>query len=419
MIESANEDGKTPADLFKDLLERLTSEEKKTVWNASETIQIFIKENSKFRNDSKTFNIKDLDSKDKYTTSLIKIIWLANTTNWHIKGFGSFLVKSLNVMKSWKCGLTYDQYLNVVNEKFMISSHNLSLPEIAYLFTLNDLQRLSKDDISFKNSHLNKYLGPPSLDKENYLPASFHDCFLVISNITSQPKKTLQFTYNTLTSNVIGTSDSPCSGIDKYPQCHEYCKWHEMFSSYKYNNIYDFMTQMTFALPQRKLMLDQTDNEKKLAQALSKSIKDLNAKTAPVSLPLFCHLNGKGMIGDKMEGLSERVCGNEFFPTPSDVGICQTKDLNLKHIAHLDNKYISLFLHESHKPKRKIKEGSLYSESTIVILNEYSSPDRQSYPRSKNLLLNKLKLQIHSPRSFAKLNKGKEYIQSAAAIELD
>ena len=67
----------------------------------------------------------------------------------------------------------------------------------------------------------------------------------------------------------------------------------------------------------------------------SKNIKeDLDLKHAPTALPIFCHRNDLGFIGDDI-GISERVC-NDFFPTPSDSGICLTKNLDIKTILKVN-----------------------------------------------------------------------------------
>lgn len=421
LIENAKENGKTSSDLLKDLSERITSAEKEASKNVSETIQSFIREKSILINHTKTFNMNELSNRDKYVTSLVRIIWLANTSNWNIKGFGSFLVKSLNVMKSWNCmQKTYDEYLKVINEKFTVPNQNLSLPEIAYLFTLNDLQSLLKDDLSYGSSFHTRGLDPPALDKDNYLPASFLDCFAVTSNATGNQKKILQFGDDDLMTPIHKQIKLfPCSNLKQYPQCKEYCMWHGKFASMKKESLQEFLTFMKYAIPQRKMQMQGNEYEKTLANKISTSLKDLQTMTSPVPIALFCYYNGKGMIGDRIEGLSERVCGDEFFPTPTDAGICQTKDMNIQDIFHMDQSYDTFHEPKLQRSVQKMKNGSLYSEYSIIILNEYSNVDRQSYPRGNNLPLKKIRLKIHSPMSLAKLNKGKDYDQATDVIELD
>ena len=53
--------------------------------------------------------------------------------------------------------------------------------------------------------------------------------------------------------------------------------------------------------------------------------KDLEQTAAPLSPIIFCHSKDKGFTGDTVNArMNAKIC-NDFFPTPTDVGICLTK----------------------------------------------------------------------------------------------
>ena len=49
---------------------------------------------------------------------------------------------------------------------------------------------------------------------------------------------------------------------------------------------------------------------------------------------VFCHEIETGFIGDKLKGMQwfgipAKFC-NDFFPTPTDLGLCMTRNLDIK-----------------------------------------------------------------------------------------
>ena len=105
----------------------------------------------------------------------------------------------------------------------------------------------------------------------------------------------------------------------------------------------DFLTIMRYSLPQRKIALNPIlPNEKEIASKLfgKNKIKDLEHSIAPMSMPIYCEKKETGFIGDNL-GMSEKFC-DEFFSTPSDNGICLTKDLNINEIMYPNDQYEQL-----------------------------------------------------------------------------
>ena len=70
-------------------------------------------------------------------------------------------------------------------------------------------------------------------------------------------------------------------------------------------------------------------------------------------------------------GLAANVC-NAFFPTPTDVGLCLTKDLDIKTIVKSNDLFDYLLEPEiqSRPPGLKIEGGTYWTESTLILYTE-------------------------------------------------
>lgn len=92
-------------------------------------------------------------------------------------------------------------------------------------------------------------------------------------------------------------------------------------------------------------------------------IKSLNKKISPTPLPIYCHRNDKGFLGDDL-GLSEKFC-NDFFVSPTDMGMCLTKNLNLDQVMKVNNEFEPFFESKEHSTK-DIERGSKWSQLNFV-----------------------------------------------------
>ena len=79
--------------------------------------------------------------------------------------------------------------------------------------------------------------------------------------------------------------------------------------------------------------------EEKLAGKLfgAEKLKKLGNVMAPMAMILFCHNKEEGFVGDDI-GISEKIC-DDFFPAPTDNGICLTSNMNPNSIAHINDEY--------------------------------------------------------------------------------
>ena len=90
---------------------------------------------------------------------------------------------------------------------------------------------------------------------------------------------------------------------------------------------------------------------------------DINTTVAPT---IFCHRNDIGFMGDDF-GIEGKLC-NDFFPTPSDSGICLTKNLDIKDILKTKKVYDGLFEQDRQKPSMKIVSGTEWGEISLILI---------------------------------------------------
>ena len=81
------------------------------------------------------------------------------------------------------------------------------------------------------------------------------------------------------------------------------------------------------------------DEEKDLAEKLlgKKNTKDLKYLGAPLPLILFCLNGNRGFKGDDL-GMIAKAC-NDFFPMPTDNGICFSKNIDIKEVMRTESAY--------------------------------------------------------------------------------
>ena len=82
----------------------------------------------------------------------------------------------------------------------------------------------------------------------------------------------------------------------------------------------------------------ELDLAKKLFGPNVKNFKNMN-QLVPNPMVLFCKdKKHQRFSGEQIDGFSNEFC-DSFFPTPSDVGFCMTKNMDIKKILHKDPLY--------------------------------------------------------------------------------
>ena len=101
---------------------------------------------------------------------------------------------------------------------------------------------------------------------------------------------------------------------------------------------------LRYALPQSKISLEpMKPSEKMLAERLfgKNNLKNELVSNLPTPIPfgLFCrNLKNQEFSGEFFAGFHTKFCNN-LKPTPTDVGICLTSNLNIKDMFHIDDDY--------------------------------------------------------------------------------
>ena len=189
----------------------------------------------------------------------------------------------------------------------------------------------------------------------------------------------------------------PCEEIEKYPLCVAYCKWHKSFFSGWSKE--KFLTVMRYALSQRKIILEpKLPDEKQLAEELfgSEKVKNLSTLVSPKSLPILCHRKDEGFTRNEI-GMSAKLC-NGFFPTPTDVGICFPKNLNINKVVWPKVQYNYIFDADEQFQEENINGGTLWSESTIIINTDYLDHISHTYRRYLEAKCFEVQLQLHQSK---------------------
>ena len=146
----------------------------------------------------------------------------------------------------------------------------------------------------------------------------------------------------------------------------------------------------------------------------------MDLKHAPSALPIFCHRNDLGFIGDDI-GISERVC-NDFFPMPSDSGTCLTKNLDIKTILEVKDEYDVLFESKLQHLPEKIANGTTWGKISLIL-----SPYQPTFlpEKDQKSLYNyrfhpkPIKIQLHQDKELASLLQSNTYEAELLALTLE
>ena len=87
---------------------------------------------------------------------------------------------------------------------------------------------------------------------------------------------------------------------------------------------------------------------------------------ASMVLVIFCRDNiNKDWLGDDI-GMIARFC-SDFYPTPTDQGICQTKNLNFENLISLSEEFTETFEINKQKESSLIHGNRLNAKATFIL----------------------------------------------------
>ena len=320
------------------------------------------------------------------------------------------------------CGNLKNEFLQTLHHQFNNERTNISLMDIAYLYSIDDFTVLL-------NMNINQYkvlslFGPPSSRRHNpipiheYMNTKVFECVKEVCNKTSNLRNCkLIIADDDLDKRKDGSPLEvfPCSDIDAYPKCIDYCNWHK---EYFINNRKNFLTIMKYSKPQRKMTLKPTLAERELSEMMFgvEKVKGLSTHNVPSPLVSLCGKADVGIYGEDI-GLGTKIC-KDFFPTPTDVGICLTKNIYLDKIMKTETGYKEIFDNDSQQEGTKIIGGTLWSETTLVIDTGLDYLYSQNYPTKSNSKMYEISLQLHQTTELAQMNKEPNYKDALIPLKL-
>ena len=191
-------------------------------------------------------------------------------------------------------------------------------------------------------------------------------------------------------------------------------------------------------MPQRKLSLEPIiPIEKDLATKTfgeNNMFSNLTHYTVSFPLIIFCNeRKNQAFFGDSISGFSAEFC-NQFFPAPTDVGICLSKNLNIKKIFNVNDDYTTFMEVEHQKSGSLIGMSSYLAQSTYVLtttaLNVKESHEcdimgftcttkryATTTPRNSNKNFN-IQMQIHQNKSLGNILDDKNVNLQTKSITL-
>ena len=286
---------------------------------------------------------------------------------------------------------------------------------MAYLYSLNDF---SIPTSTSKTSNTS----PPS--PTNIQPplslASFNDelvlCLKEAANKTQDTNIRKSFYNGNVKKLQSGMKYFPCQNIEQLPSSKSYCAWHDNY--FQMGNEKEFLTIMKYAHPQRKMTMQPKQTEKKLAQKVfgPSHIKLEPSLISPMSMGIFCHKIDQGFYGEDI-GITTRVC-NDFFPSPTDQGICLTKNFQIDKVMKTREVYNNMFEQDVQPNNSKIEGGTLWSEITLVVFTDATYFLSQSYPRDDKTELGKIQLQLHQTKDLANMLLESNYDEKLVPLSL-
>ena len=258
-----------------------------------------------------------------------------------------------------------EQYESIRNRTFAhltklmtIEDHNLNLLLLVKLMTINNF-----------NYNLDTF---PEVESSQQLNSiHINPCLNTMKKVYSEFENSVD-SDDSMTEIPLYSGKSPCMDLNNHQECHEFSKWFD--NLIKTLPKMEMLTLMRYALPQpgvRVKAIEET--ERKIAGMLfgEENLKNelMNLK-APNPLMIYCkNRKDQGFTGDVVEGFSGKFCNN-FYPSPTDIGMCLTQNIDLKQSIEIEHDY-SKFMQTDHQNASSLMNGgNRNEESTFVLLTD-------------------------------------------------
>ena len=272
----------------------------------------------------------------------------------------------------------WEQDLIDIMNIFSLPNAELNLMAISHFYTMNNFGQLGRQDLfTFKDGRKRNELALGEI------PKSFRTCFeQMYEELFGKVEETEDTIFGEPKLNASSIKPSPCKTISQEHPCKAYCDWHETFFHWSLMDKKEFLTLMKLSLPQRRLLMpslseaDLSLTKKVFGANHGSSKPKKQTSIASMALVMFCRDDiNEDWLGDDI-GMTGRLC-SDFYPTPTDQGICQTKNLNFENQISFSEEFTESFETNKQKQPPLVQGNRLNSKATIII--ETNSEDTQHF----------------------------------------
>lgn len=331
--------------------------------------------------------------------------------NWSTTTVGTFFIKLLNAffMTGDRCKPFHSHLNEEMAKLFSLPGEKVSIIDMAHLFSINDVEILTINSTSPKKTQRPLVPINPSISK----------CFKTAFKNNQQVNEEISIGdyYDEDDLSIVDSFMSPCNNAKEFPDCNEYCHLHENLTN-KWQKS-KLLTMLKYAIPQRKLAIDESKEEEELAKEVfgSENVEGLSKRIVPMSNIVFCYSKIDGYSGEDIKGMNIKNC-NDFFLSPTDIGIGHTQNLDVKEILHEYEGYENFLESKDQELKGNITGGTYWSRRTLVILTDGLGDLSQTYPKYKEEDLSTIKFQIHQRKEFANMILNQDHKKLIGSLEL-
>ena len=255
---------------------------------------------------------------------------------------------------------------------------------ISHLYTMNDFIQLGRNDL-FTFSNENREPNELALGE---IPKSFKTCFeQMYKEFSGKVEETENDMFGEPKLEVSSIRPSPCKNISQEHPCKAYCDWHETLFHWSLIDKKEFLTLMKLSLPQRRLFMPPfSEAELSLTEKVF-GTNDENSKSkeqkniASMALVIFCRDNiNTDWLGDDI-GMAARFC-SDFYPTPTDQGICQTKNLNFENLISFSEEFTESFETNKQNQSSLVQGKRLNAKATFIVETNSKGSVVKTFSRS-------------------------------------
>ena len=353
------------SDVFKDVIQQFLSVSTFSKWNLAEAISNYVSNNFFSCQNNAIVDWDAPSTEDKFFLNLFTALLASfDILDWDAEIVGTWIAKGQWIIKTYFANMTTEMEHKLHN-LFTLDEEIVSLLDVAHLFSVMDVKTFQipsyKPDPEFGKPSLEGIEGHKVETSFPLIQKEFKSCFDTVAKLNEEAR-------------------FPCTEPIKNQECTKYCDWHKEYTGK--TTLEEFLTLIKFGLPQRKWISEPvTEVERNWAANLfgedNVLEKDQVSSKSPTPFAVLCKRGKSGYQGEDV-GLSEPSC-DDFYPTPSDQGMCMTENLRIHEITD-GHEGLELLLEDK---SRKQDKRSLKSMTTYVISTQSEPGDTYKNLESK------------------------------------